>query len=37
MKLAAYPFAAGAAGFNVTWEDVTVGAQALARRIAEEG
>jgi protein-tyrosine phosphatase len=31
------PYYGGAAGFDVTWEDVTIGARGLARRIAKEG
>jgi protein-tyrosine phosphatase len=31
------PFYGDAAGFEVTWSDVTAGARALARRIAEGG
>jgi protein-tyrosine phosphatase len=30
------PYYGGAAGFDTTWADVTIGAEALARRIAEK-
>jgi protein-tyrosine phosphatase len=30
------PYDGEAAGFEVTWADVTIGAEALARRIAEK-
>jgi protein-tyrosine phosphatase len=31
------PYYGGAAGFDVTWADVTAGAQGLVQRLAEEG